>query len=183
MTKPLQSLDELGAMVVREVRTLALLDKPVTYGLPPAHVIHLERVVVAALLDGWGQLADVEGLEPEDFSGRILGHLFAFARSAREEGKSYSDEGVARAFERLGYCRADKLAALLRVLRHDVVGMHGEPLRQAAEQVGAVARWRRFAAEVAQVDAALRHAASVGESVDVERAFDSAAQLARDAGL
>lgn len=176
MTRPMQSLEDLHAAVIREVRTLALLDRPITYALPPAHVVPLERIVVSALLDGWADLADVEGLEPEHFADRLLGHLYAFARSARDEGRSYSDAAVAQAFERGGYCRADRLRALLETLRLHTAAVGTEPLREAAARIVAVAKWRAFAAEVAKVDAALRHAASAGEEVDAAGAFEAAAQ-------
>lgn len=172
--KPLRSIDELAAYLTREMRTLALLEKPITFALPAAHVVPLERLVVSALLDGWAQLGDFAGLEPEHFADRLLAHLFVFLRTAREEGVTYSDGSIAQAFERLGFCHAERMKEQLVQLRYWTPTATGLQLRDAAAQIAAVARWRAFAAEVAKTDALLRHAANVGETLDVEAALGAA---------
>ena len=111
---------QVAEAVCREVRSLVMVSGAEPVGHPPLAMPALERVIVAALLDGYARTEDLEGLAREHFSVGVLGLLFDFLSTARAEGVVHTDESIARAFATCGYCAHDTMMRQLQIGRAHV---------------------------------------------------------------
>ena len=160
-----------------EVRALGLLERQVAYGPPPVAAPECERQVVAALLEGYGQLAHVERLEREHFASPLMGWLFEVLRGARADGVALSDESLARAFDTQGFIGKENMLKALRGLRRGVAAKVGVALDDAATRVRHAYCIRRLHAALGALEASEKHASHTGHALDAHDALDRVEQV------
>lgn len=156
----------------KKVRALGLLERSVSYGPPPVAAIDCERQVVAALLEGYGQLAHVARLERDHFASPLMGWLFEVLRESRRDGVTLSDESIARAFDRQGFIGQARMLRALAGLRRGVAAKVGVALDDAAERVRHAYCIRRLYACLGALEAADKHASHVGHALDAHDVLD-----------
>lgn len=155
-----------------EVRALGLLERQVAYGPPPVASPECERQVVAALLEGYGQLEHVEHLEREHFASPLMGWLFEVLRESRRDGVTLSDDSLARAFDTQGFIGRENMMKALRGLRRGVAAKVGVALDEAATRVRHAYCIRRLHAALGALEASERHASHAGHALDAHDALD-----------
>lgn len=155
-----------------EVRALGLLERQVAYGPPPVAAVECERQVVAALLEGYGQLEHVARLEREHFASPLMGWLFEVLRESRRDGVELSDESLARAFDTQGFIGKENMLKALRGLRRGVAAKVGVALDEAATRVRHAYCIRRLHAALGALEASERHASHTGHALDAHDALD-----------
>jgi hypothetical protein len=155
-----------------EVRALGLLERSVAYGPPPVASPECERQVVAALLEGYGQLEHVSRLEREHFASPLMGWLFEVLRESRRDGVVLSDESLARAFDTQGFIGRENMLRALRGLRRGVAAKVGVALDDAATRVRHAYCIRRLHTALGALEASERHASHTGHALDAHDALD-----------
>ena len=155
-----------------EVRALGLLERSVAYGPPPVASPECERQVVAALLEGYGQLEHVARLEREHFASPLMGWLFDVLRESRRDGVKLSDESLARAFDTQGFIGQENMMRALRGLRRGVAAKAGVALDEAATRVRHAYCIRRLHAALGALEASEKHASHTGHALDAHDALD-----------
>lgn len=155
-----------------EVRALGLLERQVAYGPPPVASPECERQVVAAMLEGYGQLEHVARLEREHFASPFMGWLFEVLRESRRDGVQLSDESLARAFDAQGFIGQEHMLNALRGLRRGVPAKVGVALDDAAQRVRHAYCIRRLHTALGALEASERHAAHTGHALDAHDALD-----------
>jgi len=155
-----------------EVRALGLLERSVAYGPPPVAAPECERQVVAALLEGYGQLEHILGLGREHFASPLMGWLFEVLRESRRDGVKLSDESLARAFDTQGFIGQENMLKALRGLRRGVAAKAGVALDDAATRVRHAYCIRRLHTALGALEASERHASHTGHALDAHDALD-----------
>jgi hypothetical protein len=147
--------DGLNRVAVDVLLESATADASLREAMGPLVLADHERRVLAALLDGDADLADVEGLLPEHFYSRQRGLAFGVLHAAACKGQVLGRNGLRAALVASSRGPAAIADVLLDELDREPVVL-GQPLRACVLELLAASAWRDFVAGVRRLNALAR---------------------------